>query len=243
MIDLHCHILPGEDDGSDSPDTSCRMAAQAARSGVRRIVATPHRGTRPDRERGRAAHLRRALGRMQAELDRWNIPIELLPGSEVLLSGPDGALPDREELLTLNDTDFLLVEFYFDAPASDMDRRLSMVEQAGLTPVIAHPERYYCVQENPAIAGAWAERGYYLQLNKDSLLGSLGEAAYLTAALLLRRKLAAVIASDAHHWRRRTADLRPLLEELDRRFPGADPDLLLRVNPGRILRGLPPEFD
>ena len=87
MIDLHCHILPGVDDGSDSPDTSCRMAAQAARSGVSRIVATPHRGSDPARERGRAEGFRRALRRLQDELDRWSIPIRLLPGSEVLLSG------------------------------------------------------------------------------------------------------------------------------------------------------------
>lgn len=243
MIDLHCHILPGVDDGSDSPDTSCRMAAQAARSGVSRIVATPHRGADPVRERGRAEFFRRALRRMQAELDRWSIPIRLLPGSEVLLSGRTEALPDRADLLTLNDTQYLLVEFNFDAPAASMDRRLSLVEQAGLTPVIAHPERYFCVQENPAVAGRWAERGWLLQVNKGSLLGELGEGAYLTGALLLRRGLAAAIASDAHHWTSRNADLRALFETLGRRFPGVDPALLLEENPRRILRGLDPIFE
>ncbi len=243
MIDLHCHILPGVDDGSDSPDTSCRMAAQAARSGVSRIVATPHRGSDPARERGRAEGFRRALRRLQDEFDRWSIPIRLLPGSEVLLSGRTEDIPDRAELLTLNDTQYLLVEFYFDASSASMDHRLSRVEQAGLIPVIAHPERYFCVQENPAAAGRWAERGYLLQVNKGSLLGELGEGAYLTAALLLRRGLAAAIASDAHDWRARNADMRPLYETLERRFPGVDPALLLEENPRRILRGLSPEFD
>ena len=101
MIDLHCHILPGVDDGSDSPDTSCRMAAQAAHSGVSRIVATPHRGSDPARERGRAEGFRRALRRLQDELDRWSIPIRLLPGSEVLLSGHHARIEEwrRQESL------------------------------------------------------------------------------------------------------------------------------------------------
>ena len=68
MIDLHCHILPGVDDGSDSPDTSCRMAAQAARSGVSRIVATPHRSSDPARERGRSTRKTPSPGRQRQGL-------------------------------------------------------------------------------------------------------------------------------------------------------------------------------
>ena len=235
MIDLHCHILPGVDDGSDSPDTSCRMAAQAARSGVSRIVATPHRGSDPARERGRAEGFRRALRRLQDELDRWSIPIRLLPGSEVLLSGRTEDIPDRAELLTLNDTQYLLVEFYFDASSASMDRRLSRVEQAGLIPVIAHPERYFCVQENPAVAGSWAERGYLLQVNKGSLLGELGEGAYLTASLLLRRGLAAAIASDAHDLASRAPNLGPARTALERMCGAAAAGRMLEDTPRAIL--------
>ena len=238
MIDLHCHILPAVDDGADSLDTSCRMAALAADCGVRRIVATPHRGVDPAREAGGAELLRSAVQRLQRELNRWNIPVELLPGSELLLRGGT-PLPDPDSILTLNGSRYLLVEFFFDEAPAVMERKLREVESAGMVPVVAHPERYFCVQENPSLADLWAARGRVLQLNKGSLLGSLGEGAWLTSALLLRRELVSVIASDAHHFRHRTPDLRPLLETLDTRFPTADPERLLTENPRRILHDLP----
>ena len=238
MIDLHCHILPGVDDGSDSPDASCRMAAAAASCGVRQIVATPHRGIDPKRESGGAERIRAAVRALQRELDRWEIPIVLLPGSELLLRTGQ-PLPGPDSLLTLNGSRYLLVEFYFDEDPAVMERKLCEVEAAGLVPVVAHPERYFCVQSNPSLADLWAEKGRVLQVNKGSILGSLGEGAYLTAALLLRRELVSVIASDAHHWRRRTPDLQALLAALEKRFPAVDAGLLLRDNPGRILRDLP----
>jgi protein-tyrosine phosphatase len=238
MIDLHCHILPGVDDGSDSLDTSCRMAAIAADSGVRQIVATPHRGIDPARESGGAAAIRTAVSALQRELDRWNIPVRILPGSELLLAG-DWPLPAPDSLLSLNGSRYLLVEFYFDESPRAMERRLRAVEEAGFVPVVAHPERYFCVQEQPSIADVWVDRGRVLQLNKGSLLGSLGEEACLCASLLLRRGLASVIASDAHHSRVRTPDMRNLLELLSDRFPAVEAELLLLENPRRILRDLP----
>ena len=122
MIDLHCHILPGVDDGSDSPDASCRMAAAAASCGVRQIVATPHRGIDPKRESGGAERIRAAVRALQRELDRWEIPIVLLPGSELLLRTGQ-PLPGPDSLLTLNGSRYLLVEFYFDEDPAVMERK------------------------------------------------------------------------------------------------------------------------
>ena len=203
MIDLHCHILPGADDGSDSYDTSCRMAAMAADSGVRYVLATPHCNTHDPRKNYRSADLLRAVRALQAELDRWQIPVTVLPGAEVLLRENPQELLEQNLLQTLNDSRYLLVEFYFDEDPGAMSRRLSVIAAAGLIPVIAHPERYFAVQDVPALAQKWADRGWVLQLNKGSILGDLGEQAYDTAALLLRSGAAAVIASDAHDvWQR-----------------------------------------
>ncbi len=241
MIDLHCHILPGLDDGSDSLDTSCRMAALAADCGVRYIVATPHCNTRSDPKNYRSAALRDALTALQRELDRWQIPVRLLPGAEVLVRGDFEDLLARDMLPTLNGSRYLLVEFYFDESASFMERALRAVRQAGLVPVLAHPERYAAIQARPHLAELLRDAGCLLQLNKDSILGRLGEDCFDTASLLLHRGLAFALASDAHHYRRRSTDLTLLLEALDRRFPEADPEKLLRTNPLLIVNDRPAE--
>lgn len=239
MIDLHCHILPGLDDGSDSLDTSCRMAALAADCGVRYIVATPHCNTRSEKKNYRSPTLRDGLDALQRELDRWRIPVRLLPGAEVLVRGDFENLLARNMLPTLNGSRYLLVEYYFDASADLMDRSLRAVREAGLVPVVAHPERYHAVQTQPHLAELWAEAGCLLQLNKDSLLGLLGEDSFDTASLLLHRGLAFALASDAHHFRYRNPDLTPLLAALDRRFPEADPERLLWTNPRLIIHNEP----
>ena len=235
MIDLHCHILPGVDDGSGSPDTSCRMAAMAADSGVRAIVATPHCNTRDERKNYASAELSEAFRLLQEELDYWEIPIQILPGAEVLVRENFAQLLEEGRFLTLNRSRYLLVEFYFDEDSEMMLRNLRRIEENGLVPVIAHPERYFAVQDNPAITQDWADRGWVLQINKSSIIGNLGEGAYETSAILLRRGAAGVIASDAHHYRYRTPHMGVLLEELANRFPEIDPELLLSENPRRII--------
>jgi protein-tyrosine phosphatase len=236
MVDLHCHILPGVDDGSDCPDTSCRMAAMAADCGVRYIVATPHCNNRGMPDNFRSRELLGAFRALQEELDRWSIPIRILPGSEVLARENLPSLLEGGKLITLNGSRYLLVEFYFNETPEAMDRYLEMIFSAGLVPVVAHPERYYCVQDAPRIAAEWVRRGCLLQLNKGSILGSLGEGSYYTSARLLRDGLAAVIATDAHHFRFRSPDLTKLLDALERRFPEVDPALLLQKNPAKIAK-------
>lgn len=236
MVDLHCHILPGLDDGSDSLDTSCRMAAIAARSGVRSIVATPHCNTRNELKNYRSEALTRAFRDLQAELDRWEIPVKILPGAEILVRSNFASLLEKGSLQSINDSRYLLVEFYFDEDPAFMEAQLSAAEGFGFVPVVAHPERYFCVQDNPSLAAGWFERGRVLQLNAGSILGALGEGAYDAASLLLRWELAGAVASDAHDYRRRSPDLLPLIDALERRFPSLDPERLLRTNPKKILQ-------
>lgn len=236
MIDLHCHILPGLDDGADRLETSLEMAAMAADSGVTHIFATPHCNTRNEQKNYRTAALISAYSELQRAIDRAGIPITILSGSEVLARGDLEAHLAAEDFMTLNGSRYLLVEFYFEESAAYMETCFQMVEQAGLVPVAAHPERYFCVQRSPELAEIWARKGRLLQLNKGSLLGELGLDCYHTACLLLRRGAVSVIASDAHHWRYRTPHMGSLLELLERRFPESDPELLLYQNPMKIAK-------
>lgn len=236
MLDLHCHILPGVDDGASDPEISLQMAAVAADCGVTHIFATPHCNTRSQQKNYRTGALISAYKELQAMLDDAGIPVTILAGAEVLARGHFEEHLAAGDFMTLNGSRYLLVEFYFDEDPGYMEQCLRAVERQELTPVVAHPERYFCVQRAPDLAQRWADQGRVLQLNKGSLLGELGPGSYETAALLLRRGAVSVIASDAHHFLRRNPDMRGLLDCLAQRFPEADPELLLRVNPLRIAK-------
>ena len=235
MIDLHCHILPGVDDGAPDLDTALDMAALALEDETGVVVATPHCNTRAPEKNYRSPALDAAFAALRDALRAERLPLTLHTGSEVLLRGDVGALLDTQPFYTLAGSRYLLVEFYFDEQPAFMDAALAAVAAHGYVPVVAHPERYFCVQDLPDMAGRWADRGYVLQLNKGSLLGGLGEGAYDASRRFLRGGLCHVIASDAHHYAYRTPSFARLLGELEYFFPHLDPLLYLETNPLKII--------
>lgn len=236
MIDLHCHILPGVDDGAENATAACRMAEQALNSGVHTVVVTPHCNLRGVRPNYRGPALDRQFALLQALLRQRGLPLRLLPGAEVFAHSDNiRPLLEAGRLTTLNHSRYLLVEFPFGAPGREITATLEAVARRGCVPVVAHPERYTAVQWDPRLAALWFRRGYIIQVNKGSLLGRLGQSSEETARELLRRGFIHVIASDAHDPDYRTAGFRSLLPLLERRCDPAYIDLLLRVNPERIV--------
>lgn len=240
MIDLHCHILPGIDDGAASAEIACAMAEHAWQSGVTAIVATPHCNLPGFRHNYRGEAYAARLDRLRELLQQRSIPIRLLPGAEVF-ADPENIrdLIAERRLITLNHSRYLLVEFDFGTPPQLLCRTLDAIRNRGLIPVIAHPERYAAVQDRPALAAQWFYQGYLLQLNKGSLLGLLGRRAMETGRGLLAHGLAHVIASDAHDDVRRTTGFRSLLPVLEALCPPEYQALLLHDNARHILRDEP----
>lgn len=235
MIDIHCHILPDLDDGSADMDESLAMAHIAANSGIEGIIATPHfRGE----EQG-LAQLPKILSRYRhfvRALSRTDIPVTVYPGAEILCLPQTPRLARQKELPTLADTNYLLVEFYFDESAEYMDGILRQIGDCGYRLIVAHPERYAAIQRDPALADRWNRLGYVLQLNKGSLLGAFGDRVQSTAVALLEDGVIRLIASDAHSIARRTTDMRPLRQWLSRECPAEAAAILLEENPKRLLR-------
>lgn len=236
MIDIHCHILPGLDDGSADMDESLAMAHIAASSGMEGIIATPHfRGD----EQG-LSQLTRIIARYRSfarALAQTDIPIQIYPGAEVLCLPQTPRLARQRELPTLADTNYVLVEFLFDESIDYMDSMLRQIQNSGYRLVIAHPERYTAVQRNPLLAERWYQLGYTLQLNKGSILGAFGDRVQSTATALLEDGLIRLIASDAHSIARRTTDMRPLRQWLSRECPPEAVSILMEENPQRLIRG------
>lgn len=240
MVDLHCHILPNTDDGAENMEDALEMARMAAQSGVTHLVATPHCNLPNDADKNfiSVPLLERVL-ELQARIRQANIPLTLYPGCEVFCTPDTPTLIRQGKLLTLANTKYLLVEFFFDEELSYMDDMLRAIAAEGVIPVIAHPERYDSIQRTPHIIERWFRSGYIIQLNKGSILGRLGRHAHRTADWILGHGLAHVVASDAHSSVMRTPDMTQLQEHL-LDFCGPEyTKILLDLNPSRILNGQP----
>lgn len=236
MIDLHCHIIPGIDDGAKSAEIACAMAEHAWKTGVDTIVATPHCNLNMERPNYRGRDYTLAFSMFRALLRQRGIPVTILPGAEVYAHSHNiRQLIEGDRLVTLNHSRYLLVEFNFGAEGEYICRILDAVAHRGLIPVVAHPERYEAVQQDPRLVQLWFSSGYIIQLNKGSILGLLGEGARECSHELLDRGFAHVIASDAHDTLYRPTGFRELLGYLGPYVDHRYLKLLLATNPGRII--------
>lgn len=237
MIDLHTHVLPGVDDGSRGMDESLALLAMAADSGVDTLVATPHCNIPDAFENYAGPEMDLLFRELEEERARAGIPLRLLRGMEVF------ATPDLPQLLcdgrvwTLNGTKYFLMEFSFEEDPDFCRHVLRRSRERGFWPIIAHPERYDFIQDDPQLAFEWCIEGYGLQINKGSLLGRFGPDVKWTADLLMQHGLAACVASDAHSPYQRSTHMTQLREYLLEEYGEAYMRLLLEENPARILSG------
>lgn len=235
MTDIHCHILPGIDDGASCIEEALDMAVLAAESGVTDIICTSHIRCNHDNPKTVAAKIENLYKELRNKLEENSIPVNLYMGAEILCL-PDILLYLEKRLLpTLGGTDYLLAEFPFDAPGEYINSMLKKTTAMNYRPVIAHPERYSAVRRDPALLPDWFDRGYILQLNKGSILGAFGSRVRTTALEMLDSGLCHVIASDAHGSISRTPSIANLIDFLNDRYKPEYIALLLDENPRRIL--------
>jgi protein-tyrosine phosphatase len=204
VLDLHCHILPGVDDGAASLDEALAMARFFARDGITHVVATPHchRHCRMLR-RDVLPH----VARLNAEFARAGVPLAVLPGSEVQVT--DAAAYRREFEAGLychlgDGRSFTLLEFSWKAELypPDAPDLVAWLRARRMTPIVAHPERHHYFANDPARLRALVAAGAWIQVTVDSLLGNHGRAPQTSAEALLRAYPDAVLATDAHNLRR-----------------------------------------
>jgi protein-tyrosine phosphatase len=236
MIDIHCHILPRVDDGSDSMEMSLAMIADAYDSGVRSMIATPH--SCPGLYDNYATEdLQGSWDELYDAVHAAGIPMHLYQGMEIMATDDLPDMLENGEVWTLNGTPYFLVEFMFDEEPAFCRKVLSECIAAGYYPIVAHPARYRFVQMKPSIVFDWYAMGCGIQLNKDSLLKRHGHKAYEIGNSLLRHNLVTCVASDAHSSIVRTTDLDEVRELLINEYDEEYAYMLLEENPSRILRG------
>ncbi|HWQ36311.1 MAG TPA: CpsB/CapC family capsule biosynthesis tyrosine phosphatase [Blastocatellia bacterium] len=204
MVDIHCHILPETDDGSVSLEESVEMCRMAAEDGIATIVATPHMfdgvHKTPDRDtiHRRIDEVMKAAGGC----------VEIVAGGEVRYSHEIfDESRDPQSRIRLNGTSYMLLEFPFQMVPPNIENTIFQILNAGITPVIAHPERNRRLQKHPEILASLIERGAFSQLDAGSLTGSFGVESLDSAKKILRGGMAHFIATDAHHAGRRRPNL------------------------------------
>lgn len=201
MIDMHNHVLYGVDDGSRSYEESLSMLKTAAAIGFTGIVLTPHYMSYTNytsivtENRERHKHLKRLV-------KEEGLNLQLYLGNEVFYE-PD-LLPvlERGEFTTLNRGSYFLVEtMRHDADKDHFLDFLYRIQLKGYNTIVAHPERYDFVQDNPNVLLTFLDRGHLLQMNALSLVGFYGKYAMKTAEIMLKCNMAQFMASDAHRVR------------------------------------------
>jgi protein-tyrosine phosphatase len=233
VIDTHCHLLPGIDDGPANEADAIELARRLVEQGVRRVVCTPHvsRHRRPPEElvRSRLEHLVQSLRVLGVELD-------LDTAGEV--SGGFAQEGEAQALLPWRIGErHVLVEVARDAGPSFFDHVATALERAELTPVFAHPERSSLVRRDVRMLDSLRATGAVVQVVAPSLGSSSGSDVYRAAWELLERGSADLVASDAH---RATGAIRlgGVLDLIERRFGRAAVLELTVDGPSRLLGGV-----
>lgn len=224
MIDLHCHLLPGVDDGSASVAQSVLTLEAMRENGVTAVCLTPHFSVgRMPKGLPPSHHAAFEALRGQAPTD-----IALYRGVELLLDRPvRPELAERPEF-RLGGTRFVLVEFTRLAASASITSALRQVVELGLVPVLAHPERYAACR--PEAVRQWKADGAVMQVDATTLLSGRGRGQ--RARALLGQGLADILAADNHGDDRQ---LRAAAEYLAERGGEAQAELLTRQNPAAIL--------
>lgn len=220
MIDLHIHILPGIDDGAQSPEDALEMARIAADSGVRAMAATSHGDfSHCDPEEYLNLYDRRLM-EFRRLLEEHKIPVNVYSGMELMVNRSLLRLAEQRPLPGIGGGRYLLVEFLFDTSGSLALERLKRLQRLGYQLILAHPERYEFAKRDPERLKEFYREGILLQVNRGSILGQLGRGAARTADWLLSMGLAGLVASDAHDPVLRTSDLEETARILDLYYGG-----------------------
>lgn len=240
FVDLHCHMLPGLDDGAGSVEESLDMARISADGGTSVVVATPHCDFESAALEPR--QVESAVAELNGRLERERIPLEIAAGMEVRVNTGLLDIVGRQESLAGlclgQAARYMLVDLTLSEYPLAATDALFGLQLRGITPVLAHPERNRHLVERPDTVRELVRRGVELQVDSGSLEGIFGKDARRTGRRLLAEGAARLVASDAHDPRERNPDLSRASRIISGILGREAAEVLLAVNPRLALEGL-----
>jgi len=226
MVDIHCHLLPNVDDGPTEWEESLEMARMAVRDGISISVTTPHwiQGTKwephPD-------EIREKVNEFNHKLKDEKIPLTVLPGMEVGISENLPELVNSGRVLTLGDSNYLLLEIPFISLPFGIEEVIFKLKTNGIVAVLAHPERNKEIQKNPKRVLELVKAGALVQITAGSCCGYFGEKAQRCVLELAKSGDIHAVASDSHDLDKRPPNLTEGLKVLERVIGAEQIELLL----------------
>ena len=233
MIDLHCHILPGIDDGPTDLAVSLAMARCAVGDGITFVACTPH--IYPGLYENHRAGIEAAVAAFRRELAAHGIPLQLGTGADVHLA-PDLAGAVRAgRVPTLCGTRYLLLEPPHHVAPPRFSESVFTLMAAGLVPVITHPERLSWIETHYSLFTDLVKQGAWMQLTAGSLTGRFGRRPQYWAERMLDEGLVHILATDSHHIDKRPPLLAEGREAAARRVGAQEATHLVLTRPQGIL--------
>lgn len=224
-VDIHCHCLPGVDDGPATPEEALALCRALADDGLTEVIATPHQLGRYA-GRNTAAAVREKVAELQRLLLAHDVPLTVRPGADVRIDEQIPRLLDADVVLTLGDSkQHLLLELPHNVFVDPLPLIRTLAAR-GVRCVVSHPERHGHISRHPRVVLPWVQQGALLQVTAGSLLGDFGERAERCAWDLLAAGLVAIVATDAHDTVRRPPRFAAAAELIEQRF---GPDAARRV--------------
>lgn len=233
MIDMHSHFLPQLDDGSRNVEETFQMIKEARRAGFTAIVSTSHYITNTydfnKEER------REIINAISSNLSKENVDIKLYNGAEVYIDSDitekikDGIIPK------INNSKYLLMELPMQNQMLSADDIIYSLLSSNIVPIIAHPERYKYVQDNPNILIDFIEKGVLFQANFASIIGYYGNAAKKTVVKLLQNDMIHCLGTDCHRAKTIYSNMDKILEHLNKILPKKEIEKLTTINPMKII--------
>lgn len=231
MIDFHSHILPGIDDGSRNLEQSIAMVNAAKEAGFTKIISTSHymENYYECNERDRRQLLKKVQENVQG--------IELILGNEIYITNNIIELLQNGQASSINGTKYVLFEFPLitTRPMNDKEVIYRLVEN-GYIPIIAHPERYPFIQENPDYLFELEEMGALFQANYGSIIGMYGLKAKKTLKILLKSNLVSFFGSDVHRPEQVYNKMPKIIKKLKKIISNEEFEEFTEINPEKVLK-------
>lgn len=231
MIDFHSHILPGIDDGAKNLEQSIAMVNEAKKVGFTKIISTSHymENYYECNERDRRQLLKKVQENVQG--------IELILGNEIYITNNIIELLQNGQASSINGTKYVLFEFPLitTRPMNDKEVIYRLVEN-GYIPIIAHPERYPFIQENPDYLFELEEMGALFQANYGSIIGMYGLKAKKTLKILLKNNLVSFFGSDVHRPEQVYNKMPKIIKKLKKIISNEEFEEFTEINPEKVLK-------